>query len=119
MLGGGAGYGTTDFTARCQADVLEEHLRRTYDSAKTLREQCSAPSISQGTTSRSAPGIASDQGAGTPHRVSGGLGYIDSFPDIAVDFAVQHSVSGPSATAIIIGFKYHVESTGASSPESE
>ena len=46
----------------------------------------------------------------TSHAITGGLGYLDRAYEIAA--SVERVVSGDSSTAIIFGFKYHLESTG-------
>ena len=54
-------------------------------------------------------GYRYDEGA-VSHAITGGIGYVDTAYEL--DLALQRVVSGASATAIIIGFKYHVESGG-------
>jgi opacity protein-like surface antigen len=50
-----------------------------------------------------------DQGASS-HALSGGIGYND--PAFSAEIGVRRTVSGDAATAVVIGFKYHLESTG-------
>ena len=54
-------------------------------------------------------GYRYDEGAAS-HALSGGVGYIDRAFD--VDVAVRRVVSGDAATAIVLGFTYHLDSTG-------
>jgi opacity protein-like surface antigen len=54
-------------------------------------------------------GYRFDEGASS-HALSGGVGYIDRTFD--VDVAVRRVVSGDVATAIVLGFTYHLDSTG-------
>jgi hypothetical protein len=59
-------------------------------------------------------GYRFDEGV-TTHAVTGGIGYLDNA--YSIDLSIQRVVSGGNATAIIIGFKYHVESAGTLAPE--
>ena len=54
-------------------------------------------------------GYRYDQGSES-HALSGGIGYIDSA--FIFDLALRRVVSGESATAIVFGFTYHLETTG-------
>lgn len=110
MFGGGIGYGSADFTV--EADALADFT--TYDKTKARvmvgGEYLAADHVPLRL------GYRYDQGADT-HAVTGGLGYVDSA--YAVDLAVQRTVTGPGATAIIFGFQYHVESGGGLSAGDE
>ncbi|HEX4337194.1 MAG TPA: hypothetical protein VH062_14850 [Polyangiaceae bacterium] len=108
MFGGGIGVGTADVTV--EADVLGDFT--TYGSSK-LRAMLGGEYLAADHVPLRL-GYRYDQGQ-MSHTVTGGLGYIDSA--YAIDFSVQRSVSGPSATAIIFGFQYHVESGGSLTPE--
>lgn len=50
-----------------------------------------------------------DQGLSS-HALSGGLGYNDTA--FAAELGVQRSITGPAATSIFFGFRYHLESSG-------
>jgi hypothetical protein len=54
-------------------------------------------------------GYRYDQGAES-HALGFGAGYIDRA--FLIDFGVRRVVDGASATAIVLGFTYHLESTG-------
>ncbi len=54
-------------------------------------------------------GYRYDEGAQS-HSISGGIGYIDR--TFAAELAVRRVVSGDPATTVVIGFTYHLESTG-------
>jgi opacity protein-like surface antigen len=54
-------------------------------------------------------GYRYDDGAES-HAVSGGLGYVDR--GFAADVAVRRTVSGDTATAVVLGFTVHLEATG-------
>ncbi len=108
MFGGGIGYGTTDFTV--EADGLADFT--TYGSTKARAMLGGEYLVGDHVPLRL--GYRYDQGAES-HAVTGGLGYLDSA--YSIDLAVQRVVSGAAATAIIIGFQYHVESGGSLTPE--
>jgi opacity protein-like surface antigen len=108
MLGGGAAYGTTDFTI--EADVLGDFT--SYESTK-LRAMVGGEYLA-GDHVPLRLGYRFDEGV-TTHAVTGGIGYLDNA--YSIDLSLQRVVSGGNATAIIIGFKYHVESGGQIAPE--
>jgi hypothetical protein len=49
--------------------------------------------------------------------VSGGFGYVDT--TFQAEVAVRRVVSGDSATAVVIGFTYHLDSGGLTQGESD
>jgi hypothetical protein len=109
MLGGGAAYGTTDFTV--EGDVVADFT--TYGKTKARAMGGGELLVANHVPLRA--GYRYDQGLGT-HALSFGVGYAD--PAYSFDLAVQRFIAGASATAIVIGFTYHVESTGIS-PDSD
>jgi opacity protein-like surface antigen len=108
MLGGGAAFGTTDFTV--EVDALGDFT--TYGNTKARAmlggEYLAADHVPLRL------GYRYDQGAES-HAVTGGIGYLDTA--YSIDLSLQHIVSGTAATAIIIGFTYHVESSGSLNPD--
>jgi hypothetical protein len=108
-FGGGVGYGNTDFTL--EADILGDFS--TYSETK-VRAMAGGEYLA-GNHVPLRLGYRYDQGPGS-HTLTGGIGYIDS--SYAVELALQRSVSGPESTAVIIGFRYHVESGGGIAPGS-
>lgn len=44
------------------------------------------------------------------HAISGGVGYVNR--EFDVDVSVRRVVAGESVTAVVLGFTYHIESTG-------
>lgn len=54
-------------------------------------------------------GYRFDQGLAT-HTLSGGVGYVDR--KFGIDVSVRRSISGESYTAVVFGFKVHIESLG-------
>jgi hypothetical protein len=105
MFGGGLAYGTTDFTI--EGDVLGDFT--TWGSTKA-RAMLGGEYLA-GDHFPLRIGYRFDQGAET-HALTGGLGYLDNA--YSIDLGIQRVVSGEHATAIVIGFKYHVESSGLS-----
>jgi hypothetical protein len=108
VLGGGAAFGTTDFTV--EADVLGDFT--SYETTKA-RAMVGGEYLA-GDHVPLRLGYRFDEGVMT-HAVTGGVGYLDAA--YSIDLSLQRVVSGGDATAIIIGFKYHVESGGQINPE--
>jgi hypothetical protein len=102
-VGGGAGFGSDDFTI--EADVLSDFT--TWDST-TIRAMAGAEYLAADRYPLRL-GYRFDEGAES-HAVSGGLGYIDRA--FAAEISVRQVVSGVSATAVVLGFSYHLEATG-------
>jgi opacity protein-like surface antigen len=102
-FGGGIGYGTRDFTL--EADVLGDFT--TYSDTK-VRAMAGGEYLA-GDHVPVRLGYRYDQGQKS-HAITGGIGYVDNA--YAVEFALQRVVSGDPATAIIIGFQYHVDGAG-------
>jgi opacity protein-like surface antigen len=111
LFGGGAGYGTRDFTI--EADVMGDFT--TYDEAK-IRAMGGGEYLA----AHHVPlrlGYRYDQGMRN-HTVTGGIGYLDTA--YAVELAIQRTVSGDNpGTAIILGFRYHVDGAGQSAENYE
>lgn len=102
-LGGGAGFGTQDFTI--EADVVADFT--TYEDT-ALRAMGGAEYLA----ADSYPlriGYRFDEGLDA-HAVSGGIGYVSR--EFSFDLSVRQVVTKPLSTAIFVGFKYHFESTG-------
>jgi hypothetical protein len=102
-LGGGIAYGTSDFTV--EGDALGDFS--TYGSTKA-RAMFGGEYLA-GDHFPLRAGYRFDQGA-ISHAVTGGVGYVDNA--YSVDLSFQRVVSGAPSTAIVFGFKYHVESSG-------
>ncbi|HVU00609.1 MAG TPA: hypothetical protein VHE30_02620 [Polyangiaceae bacterium] len=102
-LGGGVGYGNEDFTV--EADVVGDFT--TYDGTK-VRAMAGGEYLAADHFPLRI-GYRYDQGMQS-HALTGGFGYVDTA--YAVDLSLQRVVSGEPSTAILIGFKYHVESSG-------
>ncbi|MEZ4231263.1 MAG: hypothetical protein R3B89_18945 [Polyangiaceae bacterium] len=103
-LGGGIGYGTPDFTI--EADLVSDFT--TWQRTTVLA--MGGIEYLAGNVVPLRIGYRFDEGADT-HWVSAGLGYVDQ--QVSAEIAARRSVSGEKATAIIVGFKYHLESAGA------
>lgn len=104
-FGGGIAYGSDDFTL--EADGVADFT--TYGDTKARLmgggEYLAADHFPLRIGYRYDQGVMS-------HLISGGLGYIDTAYE--VDLSLQHVVSGEHSTAILFGFRYHVESSGLS-----
>jgi hypothetical protein len=105
MVGGGIGYGSESLTL--EADVLGDFA--SYEK-NTTRVMLGGEYLIAGAVPLRA-GYRYDQGA-VSHTVTGGLGYLTEAYEVSA--SVQRVVAGDSATVIVVGFKYHVESTGIS-----
>ena len=102
-FGGGIAYGTRDFTV--EGDALADFT--TYGDTKARTMLGGEYLASDHFPIRA--GYRYDQGVAS-HALTGGFGYVDTAYEL--DFALQRVIVGDRATAIIIGFKYHVESGG-------
>jgi hypothetical protein len=102
-FGGGVAYGTRDFTI--EGDALADFT--TYGDTKA-RAMLGGEYLAADHFPLRA-GYRYDQGVQS-HALTGGFGYVDTAYEL--DLALQRVVVGDRATAIIIGFKYHVESGG-------
>lgn len=109
-FGGGLGFGTPDFTL--EADLVADFT--TWGST-TARAMAGAEYLA-GNQFPLRLGYRYDDGA-LSHAVSGGIGYLDR--EFSVDLAIRRVVSGDVATAVVFGFKYHLESAGVGSSSAE
>ena len=101
-LGGGVSVGSREFTL--EGDVVEDFT--TWGHTSTRAMGGAEVLVSDNFPLRL--GYRYDEGAGS-HSISGGLGYVERM--FAVEFALRRVVSGAAATAIVLGFTYHLEST--------
>jgi hypothetical protein len=104
-VGGGIGFGTEDFTV--EADVLTDFT--TWD--ETTVRGMGGLEILLADRFPIRGGYRYDQGVKS-HALSLGGGYVDN--TFAAEIAVRRTLSPDEAqaTAIVLGFKYHLESTG-------
>ena len=102
-LGGGAAFGTQDFSL--EADMVGDFT--TYQKTKTRLMAGGELLVGDHVPLRA--GYRYDDGLKS-HAISGGLGYIDT--SFAVELSVRRVVSGDAATAITIGLSYFLESSG-------
>jgi len=102
-FGGAIGFAQEKFGI--ETDVVSDV--RTWDKSK-LRAMAGAD-VLLGDYVIVRGGYRYDQGA-VSHSASLGLGYIDR--SFSADLGVRRVLSGDSATAIVLTFTYHVESTG-------
>ncbi len=109
-FGGGVGFGTLDFTI--EGDVVADFT--TWGST-TARAMAGAEYLAGGQFPLRL-GYRFDDGAAS-HAVSGGIGYLDR--EFSVDLALRRVVSGDVATAVVFGFKYHLESAGVGTSSAE
>jgi opacity protein-like surface antigen len=103
MLGGGAGVGMDIFSI--EADLLGDFT--TYDDA-SIRGMLGGQVLLGGHFPLRL-GYRYDDGA-ADHTVTAGAGYLDDA--YAVDLSLQRIVAGDSLTVVVLGFTYHLESTG-------
>ncbi len=102
-VGGGAGAAFGDFSL--EGDLVADFV--TWDET-TLRAMAGFEMLFADHVSARL-GYRFDEGA-VSHALSGGVGYIDRTFD--VDVAVRRTVAGDAATTIVLGFTYHLDSTG-------
>lgn len=102
-VGGAIGFGTDSLTL--ETDVVADFT--TYEQTST--RAMAGFEFLAGDFYPLRVGYRYDEGADS-HTVSGGVGYVDR--QLSAEVAVRRVVVGDTATAIIIGFKYHLESAG-------
>lgn len=102
-VGGGIGVGSDVFTL--EGDVVADFT--TWEDT-ALRAMIGGEVLVADKVSLRA-GYRFDQGADS-HGVSGGFGYIDRAFDL--ELGVRRVVSGDPATAVVFGFRYHLEASG-------
>lgn len=102
-VGGAVGFGNESLTL--EVDFLGDF--NTYEDT-TTRTMIGGEYLIAGVVPTRL-GYRYDQGAES-HTIAGGLGYLDKAYEISA--SVERVVSGDSSTAIVFGFKYHLESTG-------
>jgi len=108
LFGGGVGVGTRDFTI--EVDAIGDAT--TYASP-TVRVMGGGEYLLAGHVPLRL-GYRYDQGMAN-HALTGGIGYLDAA--YGVELAVQRIVDGPSSTAVILGFTYHVDGAGQATEE--
>lgn len=103
LVSGGVGFGNTDFSL--EADVGFDFT--TFEKTK-MQLQGGAEVLIVGQVPVRA-GYMFDE-AFARHAVSAGAGYLAN--EFSVDAALRISVSGPTATAIVLGVRYHLDGAG-------
>jgi hypothetical protein len=103
LIGGGIGFGTADFSL--EGDVGFDFT--TYDETK-YQISAGAEFLLMGVVPLRG-GYNYDQ-AFSRQSVSMGAGYLAN--EFAFDAALRLSVSGPTATAVIVGLRYHLDGAG-------
>lgn len=109
-FGGGIGFGTHDFTV--EGDTVADFT--TWDHT-TVRAMGGFEFLAADHYPLRV-GYRFDQGQNS-HALSAGVGYIDKI--FSAEIAVRRIVSGPQATTVVIGFTYHLESSGLTPTPSE
>jgi opacity protein-like surface antigen len=104
-IGGGIGFGTDNLTI--EGDLLSDFTTWEETTARAML----GGEFLAGDHYPLRLGYRYDQGANS-HAVSAGVGYIDR--SFAAEIAVRRVVApnDDAATAIVFGFKYHLESSG-------
>jgi hypothetical protein len=112
-VGGGVGFGTSDFTV--EADLLGDFSSYAHADG-SIRSSMRAMLGAEYLAANHYPlrlGYRYDQGVKS-HALSGGIGYIDT--QFAVELGVRRTVSGPEAaspaTAVVVEVQYFLESSG-------
>jgi opacity protein-like surface antigen len=102
-LGGGIGFGIKEFAI--EGDVVGDFT--SYDSTKVRAMVGAEGLVADHMAIRG--GYRYDQGAAS-HALSIGLGYVDRA--FVLDAALRRTVAGDAATTVVIGFTYHMETSG-------
>jgi len=107
-VGGGIGYGTREFSI--EVDGIADLNSWVEVSPRVMAggEYLIANSFPIRLGYRF--DLLAGSGLKSSHQVSGGLGYVD--PRFSVEASVRRTVAGPSATMIIAGVAFHLESLG-------
>lgn len=109
-FGGGIGFGKELFSL--EGDVLADFT--TWDRT-TLRAMAGGEFLA-GDHFPLRAGYRYDDGAKS-HSLSAGLGYVDA--QFGAEVALRRVISGESATAIVFGFSYHLDSGGLTQGETD
>jgi opacity protein-like surface antigen len=109
-VGGGAGFAFGDFSI--EGDVVGDFV--TWEQT-TMRAMAGFEALFADHIS-ARMGYRFDDGAKS-HALSLGVGYIDRTFD--VDAAVRRTVAGDTATAVVLGFTYHLDASGITPGPSE
>jgi opacity protein-like surface antigen len=102
-VGGAVGYGKDVFGI--EADVVGDFDSWNKDTVRAM----GGGELLVGDHFPLRAGYRYDQGAAS-HALSGGIGYVDRL--FSADIALRRTVVGATATAIVFGFTYHLESAG-------
>jgi opacity protein-like surface antigen len=102
-FGGGIGFGAKELTI--EADILADFT--SWDTT-TVRAMAGLEFLAAGRYPLRA-GYRYDEGAES-HMLAGGVGYVDQA--FAAEIAVHRTVVGDAATAVVLGFRYHLEAGG-------
>lgn len=103
MVGGGIGFGVSEFSI--EADV---NFDLTTFEETTMQVQAGAEALIAGQVALRG-GFSYDE-AFERQALSAGAGFLaDAF---SVDAAVRFSVAGPTATAFVLGLRYHLDGAG-------
>jgi hypothetical protein len=102
-LGGGIGFGTSDFSV--EGDALADFSSYSETTARLMI----GGEYLAGNHFPLRLGYRYDQGA-KMHALAAGVGYVGT--EIAVEAGVRRTLSDPGATTIVIGISYHLEASG-------
>jgi opacity protein-like surface antigen len=108
VAGGGIGYGNGDFSI--EVDALADFNSWTEPSPRVMAggELLIADAFPIRAGYRF--DLMAGSGLTSSHQASGGLGYVD--PRFSVEASVRRTLVGPSATMIMVGVAFHLESFG-------
>lgn len=104
LFGGGIGFGNENLSL--ELDAVSDFS--TYDDA-TMRIQ-GGGEVLLGDSFPLRGGYGYDEGPNM-QSLSGGFGFVSR--EFSLDAGMRASVQGPSSFTFVIGFKYHVESSGS------
>jgi opacity protein-like surface antigen len=108
--GVGVGGGTEEFTL--EADIFADFT--TWDKTRLTAMGGGELLVAEKFPLRA--GYRYEQGL-KMHWLSAGAGYVENA--MGLEIGLRRSVSGPSATAIIFSFTYHIESSGMGSTSND
>ncbi len=108
LLGGGIGFGTDDFSIEVDGVADFNSYNEASPRVMVGGEYLVGDAVPLRLGYRF--DMLSGSGESQSHAISGGAGYLD--PRFGVEAAVRRTLVGPSATTIVVGFTFYLESLG-------
>ena len=108
LLGGGIGYGTDDFSIEVDGVADFNSYNEVSPRVMAGGEYLVANQVPIRLGYRF--DLLAGSGESQSHAICAGAGYLD--PRFGVEVGVRRTLAGPSATTIVVGFSFYLESLG-------